>query len=154
MKKRKYYLAGSLIIVLAALSVTASFAAVQKNPVRARAQFRLAQRIGIRGFVKKLNLTPDQKTQIKTVLQNNKTQIQQAARNTVKARLDLAKGYEGAAGELAAAQSQAAGLRKQIFDSVRPILTQDQLSKMQQLQQLREQRLQRKLDRLNSRIGG
>jgi hypothetical protein len=153
MNKRKYFLIGGLIVVLG-IGVMASYAAAQGNMARARAQVRLARLIGVRGFANKLNLTADQKTQIKAILQNNKTQIQQAARNVIKARLDLAKGYDGAAGELVAAQSQAAGLRKQMFDSVKPILTQDQLSKMQQLQQLREQRLQKRLDRLNSRIGG
>ena len=150
---KKYFLVGGLIVVMLTISIAVSYAAVQANPVRARAQIRLAQLIGVRGFVNRLNLTPDQKTQIKTILQNNKTQIQQAARNVVKARLDLVKGYDGAAGELVAAQSQAAGLRKQIFDSVKPILTQDQLTQVQKLQQLREQRMQRVLDRLNNRIG-
>jgi Spy/CpxP family protein refolding chaperone len=151
MNKRKYFLIGGLVVVLG-IGVMASYAAAQGNLARARAQVRLARLIGVRGFANKLNLTADQKAQIKAILQNNKTQIQQAARNVIKARLDLVKGYDGAAGELVAAQSQAAGLRKQIFDSVKPILTQDQLSKMQQLQQMRGQRLQRMLDRLNSRI--
>ena len=154
MNKRKIILIGGLIVALAVISATVSFAAAQNNRIRARAQVRLARLIGVRAFVNKLNLTADQKTQIKSILQNSKAQMQQAARNVIKARLDLARGDDGAVSELAAAQSQAVNLRKQIFESIRPVLTPDQLSKMQQLQQLREQRLQRILDRLDGKIGG
>ena len=154
MNKRRYFLIGGLAIVLGAVSVMASYAAVQGNRVRARAQIRLARMVGVRAIANQLNLTPDQKTQIKTVLQNNKIQRQKAVRNVIKARLDLAKGLNGAAGELAAAQSQVAGLKRQILNDIQPVLTQDQLAKLQKLQLRREQRLQRILDRLDSRIGG
>lgn len=153
MTGRKYILAGTLILALAAISITTTPAAAQDLGA-ARGRAGLARLLGIRGVAGQLNLTPDQKSQIKTILKSDQSQILQAIRDVVKARLDLIKGLPESAAELAGAQARAESLRKQVLEQIRPVLTADQQAKLQNRQQLREQRLQRLLDRLNGRIGG
>ncbi len=114
----------------------------------------MARLSGVRSFIGNLNLTTDQKAQIKSILTNNKPQILQAARDVVKARLDVINGVPNAGAELANARSHAADLRKQIFEQIKPVLTADQLSRIQERKQLRTQRLQNLLDRLNKKISG
>ena len=137
------------MFAMAAISATASFA--QENPGRMRPRARIAM---LQEFVRGLNITADQRAQIKTIVRSHKTQIQQAARDVMKARLDLQNGVSGAPAALAGALTQAANLKKQIFEEIKPVLTPDQLAKAQQLQDLKMQRLERQLDRLNSKIGG
>jgi Spy/CpxP family protein refolding chaperone len=149
MNKRKFFFVAGLMFAMAAISATASFA--QENPGRMRPRARIAM---LQEFVRGLNITADQRAQIKTIVRSHKTQIQQAARDVVKARLDMQNGVSGAPTELATALTQAANLKKQIFEEIKPVLTPDQLAKAQQLQDLKMQRLERQLDRLNSKIGG
>ena len=122
--------------------------AQQMRPGRGLARaFRAGQ------FVKGLNLTADQKAQIKTVIANNKTQIASTRTQLLQARLDMLKGNTGAAAELGNALTAAANLRTTILGQIKPILTSDQLAQLQQRQQQREQRLQQRLDRLNKKAG-
>jgi len=154
MNRRKHFLTGGLMLALMLISAATLPAAAQDNFGTARGRMGLARLFGARNFVSGLNLTADQKSQIKGILKSNKTQILQTTRDLVKARLDLTKGLPEAATEFANAQLQAANLRRQILEQIKPILAPDQLAKVQEKQQLREQRLQKLLDRLNSRIGG
>jgi Spy/CpxP family protein refolding chaperone len=154
MNRKRLFIAGSLVLTLILTAVFLKPAAAQDTAGKGRARMGIARLFRAQAFVRGLNLTADQKSQIKGILQNNKTQILQAARDVVKARLDAAKGLPDAAAELANAQIQAANLRKQILEQIKPVLTADQLARVQERIQLREQRLQRVLDRLNSRIGG
>jgi Spy/CpxP family protein refolding chaperone len=153
MNKRNYYLAAGLMLTMAASMVTMSFAAQGKG-IGMRQRARIARTAGIREFMRGLNITADQRAQIKTILQSHKAQIQQARRDAMKARLDLDRDVAGAPGELANALAKAADLKKQIFEEIKPVLTPDQLAKAQKIRELREQRLQKQLDRYNSRIGG
>jgi len=153
MKKRGLFaLVGMMVAILAITAV--SSAAGQVSSGSGRAPGMAARHLVMNGFVRGLNLTADQKTQIKTILQSNKPQILQTRRDLVKARLDMIQGSDGAAGELANARSEAANLRKQIVEKIKPLLTQDQLAKVQERRQLREQRLQKQLDQLNAKISG
>jgi Spy/CpxP family protein refolding chaperone len=155
MNGRRYFMMGCLALIL--LSVASLPAAAQGYTGATARRARFARLLSAKQFAAGLNLTADQKAQIKTILANNKTQILQAARNVVKARLDVANGVPNAADQLAAARLQAVNLRKSIFDQMKSILTPDQLAqaqtKMQNRQQLRAQRLQKLLDRINSKIG-
>jgi len=153
MRKRKYFLVSGLILA-SILTGVGSYAANQDNTGMARGRAGFARFLGARGFVRGLNLTDDQKTQIKGILQSNKTQILQTARDVAKGRLDLMNGVSGATTELANAQLAAANLRGQILTQIEAVLTPDQVAKVQERQQLRKQRLQKALDRLNSKIGG
>ncbi len=154
MNRRRHFHAGGLILALIVLCAAALPAAGQDNFGRGRGRAGSERMLGMRNFVGGLNLTADQRTQIKSILENSKTQILQARRDCVKARLDLAKDLPSAATELANARLQAANLRKQILERIKPVLTPDQLAKVQERQQRREQRLQNMLDRLNGKIGG
>ncbi len=153
MNRRKYFSMVTLVVALGAITVLAPLAAAQGDFQNARRQARIARVLGIEGAINQLNLTSDQKTQIKGILKTNQTQIIQAARDVVKARLDLIQGVTNSATELANAQVQAANLREQILGQIKPVLTADHLARLQQRKQNREQRLQRLLDRLNSRLG-
>jgi len=152
MNGRKYFLASGLAIALIFMSVASLPAAPQGNPSGARRGLRFLQLMGAGQFVGGLNLTDAQKTQIKGILTANKTQMIQAAYDVVKARLDMENGVANAATELANAQVKASSLKKQIFEQIKPILTPDQLAKVQARQQQRSQRLQNLLDRLHSKM--
>jgi Spy/CpxP family protein refolding chaperone len=155
MNGRRYFMVGCLALIL--LSVASLPAVAQGNVGAGAKRARFARLLSAKQFAAGLNLTADQKTQIKNILANNKTQILQAARDAVKARLDIANGVPNAADQLAAARLTAANLRKSILDQMKSVLTPDQLAqvqtKMQNREQLRAQRLQKLLDRINSKIG-
>jgi Spy/CpxP family protein refolding chaperone len=153
MNGRNLFLVSGLVLALLMINVIPSPAADQTNAGAAIARAKIAQLFGAGQFLKELNITPDQKEQIKTILVGNKTQIQTAVRDLVKGRLDLINGAPNAANELANAFAQTATLRKQIFEQIKSILTPDQLAKVQGMQQLKTQRLQKLLEQLNSRIG-
>jgi Spy/CpxP family protein refolding chaperone len=154
MNGRKYFIVGCLALIL--MSITSFPAAAQGNLGAGRA--RMARMLGARQFIAGLNLTADQKAKVKDILAGNKTQILQATRDVVKARLDAVNGVANAADELAAARLNAANLRKSIQEQMKTVLTPDQLAqvqtKMKDTQQIRAQRLQKLLDRLNSKIAG
>ncbi len=152
MNRRKFSMV-TLAVVLAAITVVAPLATAQGGSGHPGRQARIARLLGVEGAVSQLNLTSDQKTQIKAILKTNQTQILQAARDVVKARLDVMQGVPDSATELANARAQAANLREQILGQIKPVLTADQLATLQERKQNREQRLQRLLDRLNSKLG-
>lgn len=152
MMKRKSLLAAGLALCLMAGSVTVSAAPGMKGGEKGRDCAGFCS-FGARGFVKGLNLTDDQKSQIKQVLTNSRTRILEVRRDLVKARLDLSKGLPDAAAALANAQVAVAHLKTQLFEQIRPLLTAEQISKVDARIQQREQRLQQRLDRINSRIG-
>ncbi len=150
MKRNKLLLVGGLAFMLVLLPVAGN--AAQNGSLAQTARhlgiFRAGELIG------ELNLTPDQKTQIKSILAQNKAQIIKAARDVVQARLDLVNGVQNAADELGTAQLNAFNLRTSILAQIKPVLTPDQLAKVQQMQQRRTERLQNLLDRLNQKVGG
>ncbi len=96
---------------------------------------------GLRGtFLQGLDLTDRQKEQIKTILVNHKTDIQSVAQETRKARQGLREAMTAGADDaslktaydqLSAARWNALMLRKNIAGEVKPILTPDQLAKLQ-----------------------
>jgi Spy/CpxP family protein refolding chaperone len=157
MNGRKYFMAGCLALALALICVASTPVAAQEKAGRAVRRAGIAWLLNAKQLTAGINITADQKTQIRDIIAKNKTQILQAARDVVKGRLDVINGVPNAADELTAARQKAAGLRKSVREQVKPVLTSDQLAqvktKMQNRQQLRAQRLQKLLDRLNSKIG-
>jgi hypothetical protein len=101
-------------------------------------------------FAKNLDLTPGQKTQIKSILANQKTQIRQSVRDVAKARHDLTSQTPGAEAEFAKARAASVYLKMQLFKQIKPVLNSDQLAKAQQRIQIKRQRLQKMRDRFNS----
>lgn len=154
MMRRKGLLAAGLALCLMAGNVLAASAAAGKRGGEKGRDYAGFCSYGVRGFVKGLNLTDEQKNQIKQVLANNRTRILEVRRDLVKARLDLAKAVPDAAAALANAQVAKADLKTQIFEQVKPLLTAEQIAKVEERRLQREQRLQQRLDRINSKIGG
>jgi Spy/CpxP family protein refolding chaperone len=156
MKGRKCFMVSCLALAMILISVVA-FPAARNNAGAAVNGAKIARQFRLKQLVAGLNLSADQKTQVKNILAKNKTQILEAIRDVVKGRLDAINGVPNAAGELAAARQKAAALRKSILEQIKPVLTADQLAqlktKMQNRKELRAQRLQKLLDRLNSKIG-
>jgi Spy/CpxP family protein refolding chaperone len=157
MNGRKFFMMSCLALALLLIGVALVPAADQGRVGIAARRAGIGRLLSMKQLTAGLDLTADQKTQIKSILANNKTQILQAARDVVKGRLDATNGVPNAADELIAARQKAAGLRKSILEQIKPILTADQLAKartkMQNRKQLRAQRLQKLLDRLDSKIG-
>jgi Spy/CpxP family protein refolding chaperone len=145
------------VFILALIGIAALPTAARNAAGDAKTRPGIARQFGLKQLVSELNLTADQKAQIKTILANRKTQILQAVRDVVKARLDRINGVANASDELSAARQKAMSLRKSIREQIKPVLTSDQIAqlkpKIQNRQQLRAQRLQKILDRLNSKLG-
>jgi hypothetical protein len=157
MNGRKYFMVSCLALALSLISIASVPVVAQEKVGRAAKRVGIVRLLNAKQFAAGLNLNADQKTQIKSILEKNKTQILQAARDVVKGRLDVVNGVPNATDELAAARQKAVGLRRSILEQIKPVLTQDQLAqvkiKMQNRKQLRTQRLQKVLDRLNSKMG-
>jgi Spy/CpxP family protein refolding chaperone len=154
MNGQRYFLVGFLALALLLINVVSLPAADQNNFGAAIGKARMGGQFGAGQLIGELNLTADQKAQIKNILMGNKTQIQKAVRDIVQGGLDMINGAPNAANELGNAQLQAANLAKPIFEQIKSVLTADQLAKIQERQQLRMQRLQKLLGGLNGRIGG
>ena len=92
MNRRKYILMSGLILAFLAVYAVSLPAAGQANTGAAIVRAKIVKRLGVARFVRNLNITPDQKTRIKGILQANKTQIQRAVRDTVKGHLDMING--------------------------------------------------------------
>jgi hypothetical protein len=152
MKRTKHLLPAAITLLLI---LTGSALAQSQQPART----------GIRGIqmlqllrheklqlLKSLNLTPEQKAPIKSILESQKSLILIAARDLVKARLDLANKVPGAELELEKARISAAKLKKELLEQIKPILNSDQLAVVQQRMQKRAERLQRILNALDRKI--
>jgi Spy/CpxP family protein refolding chaperone len=103
-------------------------------------------------FIRGLNLTSEQRVQVRETVKGNRARILQAVRAVVQARMDMMKQTPNSGEEMASAVVQAMRLKKQIFEQIRPILTAEQWTKIQEKLQSREQRLQNLLNRLDARI--
>jgi periplasmic protein CpxP/Spy len=134
-RTRKIFWAGSLAVLLALSAVAAAKA---QNPKRLQQAGLVA---GIRGmFLQGLDLTDQQKEQIRTILTNHKSDIQSVAQESLKAqkglREALAAGADDATLKYAYDKVSAAGwdallLRKNIGAEIKPVLTPEQLAKLQ-----------------------
>ncbi len=156
-KNQKVFWAGLLAVFLLAGAVAVVNAQNVKRPQKGGAAFAL------RGmFLAGLDLTDQQKEQIKTILSNHKSDIRTVAQGNLKARKDLrqamAEGADQASLKAAYDEVSAAGwnallLRKNIGAEIRPILTAEQQAKLQKRleninkigQLMLEKRLKRKL---------
>ncbi len=132
---RKIFWAGSLAIALAVGAVT-----VVKAQNAKRLQ-RTGPAAGLRGtFLQGLDLTDQQRQQIKSILANHKSEIQSVAQEARTARQGLREALAAGADnatlktaydQLSAARWDALMLRKNIGGEIKPILTADQLAKLQ-----------------------
>ena len=120
--------------------------------------------VALRGiFLAGLDLTDQQKDQIKTVLSGHKADIKTAVLDNLKARKDLrqamAEGADRASLKAAYDEVSAAGwnallLRKNIGTEIKPILTADQQAKLQKrLENIKKIGQLMMENRLNRRLG-
>ena len=105
---------------------------------------------------KELNLTDDQKVQIKSIRQKNKGQTHPALAAVLKAKLKLQQdidanpGLIGAdASALATAESQLASLRATELAAIKAVLSDEQKTTLQNFRQKREARMQDMINRLS-----
>jgi Spy/CpxP family protein refolding chaperone len=95
---------------------------------------------GVHRIVRGLDLTEDQRAQIRAILKENKDQIEQTRSNIEQARKNLDANYPETADALGAAHAEAALLRAQIHEQIKQILTPEQLNQLEERRQLREER--------------
>ena len=107
---------------------------------------------------KKLNLTDDQKTQIKSIRQGMKGQTRPALAAVLTAKLKLQQDIDansdggiiaGDASALATAESQFAALRATEQAKIKQVLNQDQLTTWSDFQKKRQARMQNWIAKLN-----
>jgi Spy/CpxP family protein refolding chaperone len=160
MMKSKKALAGMALLVVVGFVGLAGAAQQRRNAQRAAGMGGPAI-LNLRGIVGRLNLTADQRGQLKTVLAVHKPQILDAAKRVLQSRIDLENAarnngdLRGAAAVSADAQVNAIQLKQQILEEIKSknILTADQIATLQQMQQAREQRLQQRLARIDRQLG-
>ena len=107
---------------------------------------------------KKLNLTDDQKTQIKSIRQDMKGQTRPALAAVLTAKLKLQQDIDANsdrgiiasdASALATAESQFAALRAMELAKIKQVLNQDQQTTWSDFQKKRQARMQSWIDKLN-----
>ena len=107
---------------------------------------------------KKLNLTDDQKTKIKTIRQDMKVQTRPALAAVLTAKLKLQQDIDANSDQgiiaadtsaLATAETQFATARATMLSRVKTILTQDQLTTWSDFQKKRQARMQNWIEKLN-----
>ena len=89
-----------------------------------------------------LELTDEQKTQIREILEENRNQLEQTRRNVIQARENLDAGSPETAEALGTAHAEAALLRAQIHEQIMQLLTTEQLERLKERRQLRKERLE------------
>jgi Spy/CpxP family protein refolding chaperone len=105
-----------------------------------------------------LNLTQDQKDQLKAILTNHQAEIKGVAKENAQARRELAAAMANGADQptLKAAYEKVSNagwdrvqLRSKISAEIKPILTPEQLQQLQNRKKLIENRAQRLINRMN-----
>ena len=158
MNRTKRFFIASMAVALVFLAGATAMA--QQRPARAK-QAGLARMFAPKALLKGLNLTPEQRTQVRNILASHKSEIAGDTRDLVRARLTLrlaaisgAADLQGAASNLVTAQVKLLQLRQSVISEIKPILTPEQLARLEHRQQLIEQRLKNLLDRANRKNAG
>ena len=98
---------------------------------------------GLRQIARGLELTDEQRAQIREILEENRNQIEQARRNVLQARENLDAGFPETAEALGTAHAEAALLRVQMHEQIKQLLTAEQLNLLEERRQLRKERLEK-----------
>ncbi len=159
MKKSSKVLPIAAVAILLATTVMAAVDVQKANPRQLgiqkgtlRGMFRPG--VALRG----LNLSQQQKDQIKGIVANNKDDIKKAAKEYARARLllrdalvsgasaqDLKAAFDG----VTSAEWSAIQLRAKITSEIKPVLTPDQQARLQQRLQKVDARIQNRLKKLD-----
>ena len=95
-----------------------------------------------REFTRRLELTDEQRTRIREILEENRDLIVKAGHTIMQAQLNLDTGTSEAAEALGAAYTEAALLRMQILEQIKQLLTAEQLSLLEKMRKLRKERFE------------
>jgi Spy/CpxP family protein refolding chaperone len=150
---------GAMAAALLLVGALAAAAHAQNARLRPQGRRQAIQNAQIRPgpMLRGLNLTPEQKDQVKTILANHKPEIKEVVKENVQARKELRAALVNGSdqGALKAAYDNVAQagwkgilLRSTIVAEVKPILTPDQLQRLQKRSQIREALAQRLMKRL------
>ncbi len=137
-------LVGSLLLV----AVLATTAAAQQRTQRAAGIQGILQEFGIRQFVAGLQLTQAQREDIKSILQGHKTEIIEARKELLHARLALLQKDLSAPNKFGSAQANIMALGRDILAQIEKVLTPDQLAALEKRQQAQIARIEARLKRL------
>jgi Spy/CpxP family protein refolding chaperone len=160
---QKALIAGSLIVLAALGSAMAANAQNLRRAQQARLGAAALGGMFTHGaFVAGLNLTNGQKEQVKAILAQHKEEIKAIVQETAQARKNLREALAGGVDQVAlkvaydqvsAAGWQALSLRNQIMTEIKPVLTAEQLAKLQKrLQNIKKAGLQKLAARKINRI--
>jgi Spy/CpxP family protein refolding chaperone len=138
MKNRKIAVIAALFLVVA---LAGAAAAQPRRGARAGMRDTLADRIGVREYIQGLQLSDAQREDIKAILKAHRTDILNAREALVEARIALLREEPNGPADIGAAQSRLMQLRQTIWSEIKPKLTGDQLTAVQN-------RLQRRVDAL------
>jgi Spy/CpxP family protein refolding chaperone len=139
MKKhpRFLWIAGAAVLMIAGWVVAANAQNARRAQLRA-GQGSLRPMFRLMAVLRGLDLTEQQRDQVKTILENHKEDIRTAVREYSKARLALGKALAAGEADLKAvfdkvtqAEWSAIQLRSRIFEEIKGILTPEQLSILQ-----------------------
>jgi len=139
---------------LAGLLTTPSLAADATAPVHGRFLQRIAER---------LNLTDDQKTQIKTILRSEKGTLKpllgqlHSARENLRAAIQAGDANEttvrAASARVAAVEADLAVERMKIYGKIAPVLTEEQRQQLGEVQQSADDFVDRAIAHAADRLG-
>jgi Spy/CpxP family protein refolding chaperone len=149
MQRPKYFLLGSLAIVILLISVASASAQNQNSIGPALGNEKIAQAFNSGKFLSDLNLTSDQIAQIKSIFQQYaaqvQTQIQNAIQSMMAGNLDMTNGIPNLVNQMPNVQL--------LFEQLKSVLTPDQLAKIQAKQQQIMQQMQQFQSQLMGRLG-
>jgi len=130
-------------------------AGAQQGKAAARAGLRdwVGDGIGLRDFVKGLQLSEAQKEDIRTAIKARRTEILAARQELLQARLALVNEDPNGPADFGKAQSRVMELRQAIWNQVKTKLTAEQLTAVQNRRQERASAFKRAQERLQDRSG-
>jgi Spy/CpxP family protein refolding chaperone len=150
MKNRKIAVIATLFLVVA---LAGAAAAQPGRGVRAGMRDTLADSIGIREFIQGLQFSDAQRETIKAILKAHRTDILNARQELLEARIALLREEPNGPADTGAAQSKLMQLRQTIWNEIKPKLTGDQLTAVQNRLQQRSDALKRALQNIHQPSG-
>jgi hypothetical protein len=152
MKNRKIAVISMAVLILV-LALAGAVSAQSGRGARAGLQDTLADTIGVREFIQGLQLSNAQKEDIKAILKAHRTDILDARQAILESRIALLSEAPNGPSDFGAAQSRVMQLRQTIWNEIKPKLTGDQLTAVQNRLKRRTDALKRALQNMQQRNG-
>lgn len=97
----------------------------------------------VQEIVRGLDLTDEQKSQVREILEENREQMEQARRNIIEAQENLDADFPETAEAVGTACAEEALLRAQILKQIKQLLTAEQLNLLEERRQMRKERFEK-----------